>query len=772
MLDLIRWLLFLVCAPALLAGECNNFRATRQPFFGELHLHTQYSADAATLDTRNTPRDAYRFAQGYPVGLPPFIDTRLTATDASAPPVNGVAQHPYCLPPQRCEYTATRIAQLPPSRALDFAAVTDHAEMIGETNICWFEGGAACASDSDCTSPGQFCSALAGNVCVPKGYESESCRLGREDVSRLRTGLAATIFGAAYVGAEFPTRLPFCRESGPNQGNCVQQELNVWQAIQAAAAEANQPCRFSSFVAYEYTSDPGMGACEASDGSPSAAGSGKGCYVDADCPQTAPKCGSAQSGLNNLHRNIIFKTAHVPEFPVTNIRAPAGCGSGSAADGSSKDCQGYTGPEENYPAGTFSTTNGVALGSPQIMLKELASQCHSGNDCDFISIPHNSNLSGGAMFMLPQSDQDARIRRQFEPLVELLQIKGSSECRYSPNAIWGTADEFCSFEAMNFGRLTGDHISQPNAVNIQPNSFVRNALKDGLGYERERGINPFQLGFVGATDNHNGTPSDTEPASFAKHGAHGIVSWAESSAALNEVDQLGLESNGGGITGVWAEENTRDALFSALKRRETFATSGTRPTVRMFGGFGLPRNLCSRPDFATKGYALGVPMGGTLLNSGGDAAPSFAVAANMDPGWPGHAGTRLQRLQIVKGWVDANGETHEAVYDVAGGPNDASVNLRSCKPTGEGFGSLCAVWKDPAFDKTQGAFYYARVLENPSCRWSQYLCSARGVNCKTRPRTKKDLASYTEWEYQQCCSNAVPKTVQQRAWGSPIWYKP
>lgn len=768
----LRWLFLLIFSSGVVAGECGDFRPTRQPFFGELHLHTQYSADAATLDTRNTPRDAYRFAQGYPVGLSPFIDTRTTDTDTSSPPINGVAQHPYCLPPQRCEYTATRIAQLPPGRALDFAAITDHAEMIGETNICWFEGGAACSADSDCKTPGQFCSALAGNRCVPHGYNSEACILGRDDVSRLRTGAAATLFGAVYVGAEFPTRLPFCRELGPHPGNCVLQEHNVWQEIQAAAAEANKPCRFTSFVAYEFTSDPGTGACEGQDGSMTGDGAGKACYVDADCPQTSPVCGSSQSGLTNLHRNIIFRTAQVPELPVTNVDVTVGCGNGTAADGSNKDCQGYTGPNDNYPAGTFATSNGVGLGSPQIMLKELATKCNDTNNCDFISIPHNPNLSGGAMFMLPISDQDALVRKRFEPLVEILQVKGSSECRYSPAGIWGTTDEQCDFEAMNFGRLQGSFIPNPDAVNIQPNSFVRNVLKDGLQYEKQKGINPFQLGFVGATDNHNGTPSDTDAASFAKHGAHGNASWAESGGALNEVDQLGLESNGGGLTGVWAEENTRDSLFVALKRRETFATSGTRTTVRMFGGFGLPANLCSKPDFAEQGYVRGVPMGGNLGHAESGMVPSFAVTANMDPGWQGHPGTKLQRIQIVKGWIDTQGKSHEAVYDVAGGPNNASVNLNSCRPKGAGFGSLCAVWKDPKFKKDENAFYYPRVLENPSCRWNQFYCNARGVKCNARPKPQKDQASYTEWEYQQCCSGAVPKTEQQRAWGSPIWYKP
>jgi hypothetical protein len=202
-------------------------------------------------------------------------------------------------------------------------------------------------------------------------------------------------------------------------------------------------------------------------------------------------------------------------------------------------------------------------------------------------------------------------------------------------------------------------------------------------------------------------------------------------------------------------------------------------------------------------------MGGTLGRS--SSAPRFAVNASMDPGWPGHAGTKLERAQIIKGWVDARGETHEQVFDVPTssggltpvvpgggtlpGGGGGAVNLRTCQPTGIGHASLCGVWQDPQFDPDQHAFYYARVLEEPSCRWNQYYCNARGVDCSaplgrcasTDPAFKqKGCASnedcgggvcetplsYSQFEYQQCCSGLVPQTVQQRAWTSPIWYQP
>jgi len=509
-----------------------------------------------------------------------------------------------------------------------------------------------------------------------------------------------------------------------------------------------------------------MGVCTGP-GTPPPPGAGSPCWADSDCPATAPVCGANPGGSNNLHRNIIFRTASVPKLPVSTVETPTGCGTGS-------DCEAYQGPNGNFPPGAFSTANGVALGSPQIMLKTLSEQCNAGNNCEFLSIPHNSNVSGGAMFLAPESPEDARVRNELERLVEIFQIKGGSECRFSAQhpGLWGTFDELCAFENVSFAKLGGPFIPDPDATDIPPNSFVRNALKSGLQYEQKQGINPFQLGFVGGTDNHNGTPSDTDAAQYAKTGAHGDLSFAESGAALNETFFLGLEANGGGLTGVWAEENTRDAIFAALKRRETFATSSTRPVVRLFGGFQLPANMCKQGDFAAQGYANGVSMGGTLTGAGARTAPRFAVAAMMDPGWPGHPGTPLQRIQIVKGWVDKNGESHEAVYDVAGGANNATVDLASCKARGPGHADLCAVWSDPAFDREERAFYYARVLENPSCRWNQYYCNARGVDCRKPPKTKGDQPRYTEWEYQQCCGSAVPKTVQQRAWTSPIWYTP
>src|SRR5438552_14289455 len=253
-------------------------------------------------------------------------------------------------------------------------------------------------------------------------------------------------------------------------------------------------------------------------------------------------------------------------------------------------------------------------------------------------------------------------------------------------------DELCDFENEGFARLGGAAAGyltadMQNQDTIPPRSYVRNTLENGIKYAAENGINPFQLGFVGALDNHNGTPGQSDAEQYAKSGAHGIESFAVSAEALNERFFLGIETNAGGLAVAWAEENSRDAIFTAMKNRETYATSGTRPIVRFFGGFDLPADICATGAFAARGYANGVPMGGCLRRhpdplgacpaGDGTQAPSFAVDAMMDPGWPGHSGTLLQRVQIVKGWVDAAGTTHDKEYDVAVDPNNgATVDLK------------------------------------------------------------------------------------------------
>ncbi len=670
-----------------------------------------------------------------------------------------------------------------------------------------FEAVLPCTTSEECPQ-GQECGTViarrtgsTSTMCVPVGYGSALCTLARDELTRLKAGTAPGLIAVPENINENPTRVDFC-DAGPNDDvglRCVGQAKNVWEQIQHDAEEAydrTSACTFTSFIAYEYTAMMGVGRCENAPTVP--------CWDELDTGSTSKDCpaGGAQlcggtfpgsGGADNMHRNVIFRNDDVLALPISNLEAPVGCGVGATCD--------RTAP----------------LGSPQQMLEELRARCNDhppeNPRCEALSIPHNPNISGGAMFLMPESLDEARVRSAMEPLVEMMQIKGSSECRYlsSMPGAWGATDEECSFENMNFSRLNGEWIAPEdrNPDNLPPAAYVRNALKSGIAYEKMQGINPFKLGFVGGLDNHNGTPGQSEEIDYARHGAHGDQSFAVSGQILNEKYMLGLETSGGGLTVAWAEENSRDSVFAALKRRETYATSGTRPIVRFFGGPGLRADICGCQSFAKLGYASGVPMGGTLPPSG--TAPRFAVSALMDPGWPNHPGTKLDRVQIIKGWVDRSGATHEQVFETEEGSacgvspirrgggtwhkKGEAVDLHTCRPTGLGRASLCTVWQDPSFDPAAHAFYYARVLEQPSCRWNQYYCNARGVDCSapmgvcgsTDPALNgkgcsssadcgggvcETPVSYTAFEYQQCCSGLVPATVQERAWTSPIWYDP
>jgi hypothetical protein len=421
----------------------------------------------------------------------------------------------------------------------------------------------------------------------------------------------------------------------------------------------------------------------------------------------------------NLHRNVFFRNERVPAHPISKTD---------------------TGPD------------------PTELWNRLGKQClDAGTGCDVLVIPHNPNLSAGQQFMDPASPENACLRAKFEPLVEIMQAKGSSECRLG----LGTNDELCNFELLSNG--TFFPFPRPAEVfgpEFTERSYIRNILKAGLALGRPEslGVNPFRLGFVGATDSHFGTPGNVDEGSF--QGSH---------PSTTSPDQLigEIENNPGGLTVAWAEENSRDSIFEALRRRETYATSGSRPIVRFFGGWQTPPELCESPSFAEQGYATGVPMGGFLPAAPqGATAPRFAVFALKDP-----EGNDLQAVQIVKGWVDCDGTTHERVYDVAGDrENGAAVDPATCSPTGGGSSSLCAVWTDPAFDPAQAAFWYARVLENPRCRWSTTYCQAHGVDpfdpgCAAQ-------ASAAGGGFDACCaSDPVRPVIQERAWTSPIWWR-
>jgi hypothetical protein len=323
--------------------------------------------------------------------------------------------------------------------------------------------------------------------------------------------------------------------------------------------------------------------------------------------------------------------------------------------------------------------------------------------------------------------------------------------------------------------------------------MVRNILKAGLQIQDNYdGINPFKVGFVGATDNHNGTMG-WNPETEAYFGHEGI----EDYQPMRKINSS--QNNSGGVGVVWAEQNTRDAIFEALARKETYATSGIRPTVRFFGGWEFEKtpNICDG-DFVIAGYRKGVPMGGDMRRRPNGQSPDFIVSAVADDfiGEGRPQATPLQKVQIIKGWFDyTTGKTHEAVYTVAGGPNDAWVD-DECGLTDreQGHQNLCTVWTDPDFDSEQRAFYYARVIENPVCRYSTRICQTRfthPVNVLEGQKTCNDQLAALPAEEQAdaayCCTETVPydptdpnaplsellqPVIQERAWTSPIYYTP
>jgi hypothetical protein len=373
-----------------------------------------------------------------------------------------------------------------------------------------------------------------------------------------------------------------------------------------------------------------------------------------------------------------------------------------------------------------------------------------------IAIPHNSNASKGMMFPdenssgAPINLEYAEMRSHFERLIEIMQIKGNSEVHRS---FWA-ADEFADFEnADSIGDSSGRAYAKFGKTN-----WVRWGLTKGLAYETTLGVNPFHYGIVGGTDNHNGLPGNVDEDNFAvgSHGAaDGTVERRRTSDVTGWIE--GKDLNPGALTGVWAPENTREAIWDGLNARETFATSGPRIKVRFFGRLGSIDMPKDAKDLVERGYAYAAPMGSTLKGPS-TGAPSFTVWAVKEVD-----GANLDRIQIIKGWVDAKGEPQDQVYDVVwseGRTRDAAGKLSPVGNTVDvtkatytnriGSAELIGRWSDPSFDPQWPALYYVRVLQIPTPRWSTYDAVRSGL-----PLLK-----------------AVPATVQERAWTSPIWYTP
>jgi Protein of unknown function (DUF3604) len=463
----------------------------------------------------------------------------------------------------------------------------------------------------------------------------------------------------------------------------------AWQQTFEAAEEANDPGRFTAFIGYEWTSN---------------------------------------TGGNNLHRNVIFRD----DATKASVVEP------------------------------YTTMKPLGSDNPVDLWKWMAAfeEKTGGN---VLAIAHNGNLSNGRMFPSveafgSQIDRTyAETRAKWERLYEATQTKGDGEAHpfLSPN------DEFADFERWDKGNLDG---SVPKTKDMLELEYARSGLKRGLALEQKLGANPYKYGLIGSSDAHTGLAAMEEENFFGKttpqEPSPERITNAFIDNATTGIRIMDWEVSSSGYAAVWATENTREALFDAMERRETYATTGTRMIVRFFGGFDFtPADARSR-DPAAAGYAKGVPMGGDLRKAPAGRAPTFLVAALKDP-----IGANLDRVQIVKGWLDAKGGLHEKVFDVAWGDADErkpgadgklppvgdTVDVASATWTNTiGDPELVAVWKDPGFDAKQRAFYYVRVLEIPTPRWTAYDAQRFGV--KPLPGTRM--------------------TLQERAYTSPIWYTP
>lgn len=464
---------------------------------------------------------------------------------------------------------------------------------------------------------------------------------------------------------------------------------SAWQEVIKAAETYNDPGRFTAFIGYEWTSN---------------------------------------TGGNNLHRNVIFRE------------------NGAKA--------GLVEP--------FTTLKPLGSDNPVDLWKWMAA-AEDKTGSEVLAIAHNGNLSNGRMFPMveafgKQIDREyAETRMKWERLYEVTQTKGTGEA----HPVLSPTDEFANFEIWDKGNLDGTEAKTKDMLEFE---YARSAYKNGLKLESQLGVNPYKFGLVSGSDAHNGLSALEEDNFFGKTAPQEPSPERMTRAFFNNpktgVKVMDWEVSASGYAAVWATENTREAIFDAMKRKETYSTTGSRMMVRFFGGWDFePADMYNRLPAAV-GYTKGVPMGGDLTEAPKGKAPTFLVAALKDP-----IGANLDRIQIIKGWLDAKGEVHEKIYDVVWGDADKrkrgndgtlpavgnTVDVDNATWTNTiGDPELLTVWNDPEFDPSQRAFYYARVIEIPTPRWTAY--DAKRLGSKPLPGT--------------------PLMLQERAYTSPIWYTP
>lgn len=523
------------------------------------------------------------------------------------------------------------------SRPLDFAAVTDHSEYLGVL--------------------------LATKPELPLSVRSYKQRL-REDGPLLNT--------ITFLRSTMNFKLDF-EDDGSGMGAVHTQQ--AWQETIAAAERYNDPNRFTTFVAYEWSSMPEQ---------------------------------------RNLHRNVIYRGVNVPETPYSSLNAH----------------------------------------DPRDLWRELESQRKQG--MDNFAIPHNGNVSDGKMYDSQTYDGGAmdaayaERRMRNEPISEIFQVKGSSET----HPVLSPQDEFAGFEIYDTKLSKDFSYSQPKG------SYIRDALRLGLEMSHSEGFNPYRFGVIGSSDGHNAS-SPVEEDRY-----HGKLPLLDGSAGVRmrvslfmpEESPGGIRWSAAGLAAVWAEENTRASLFDAMRRKETYATSGPRISVRFFGSWGFSKSLLEQSDWVSDARKLGVPMGGVLTSPPANEPPSFAIFALKDP-----AGANLDRIQIIKAWIGPDGKSQESIVNVAWSQPDQRIlnndgHLASVGNTVDvadasyrntiGSAQLAAVWTDPHFLPTQEAFYYARVIEIPTPRWTTFDAKALGLEATD------------------------PSYLRERAVTSAIWYRP